>query len=157
MIIENFLTDKECDELIRIYQVNEAQLAKPFGKTYTFALMGALPEVAEPNAQMIKYVHAKLSALIQHVDNKAYMDYFQLVKWPEKSSMDPHIDQPAHQYTSLIYLNDDYEGGETVVESEAIKPKKGMVVVLKGNVYTHGVNEVTSGTRFMLSAWYKAI
>lgn len=72
-------------------------------------------------------------------------------------------DRPSRSMTLLIYLNDDYEGGHIsfpcILDSEnkplRIKPKAGDVVAFPSHeVYTHHVEPVTSGVRYVVSRWF---
>ncbi len=55
-------------------------------------------------------------------------------------------------FTSIIYLNDDYEGGELYFPQHngfEIKPKKGTMLIFSGTIDNmHGIKEVTRGTRY---------
>lgn len=54
-------------------------------------------------------------------------------------------------YGSVIYLNDDYEGGEIYFPDQDIdfKPKAGTVVFFpSNNMFIHGVKEIISGFRY---------
>ena len=54
-------------------------------------------------------------------------------------------------YGSVIYLNDDYEGGEIYFPDQEIdfKPKAGTVVFFpSNNMFIHGVKEITNGERY---------
>lgn len=58
------------------------------------------------------------------------------------------------QYGCVIYLNDDYLGGEINYPDIglSIKPKKGSLIVHKAK-YLHEILEVKSGTRYMLTTF----
>jgi predicted 2-oxoglutarate/Fe(II)-dependent dioxygenase YbiX len=54
-------------------------------------------------------------------------------------------------YGSVLYLNDDYEGGEIYFPDQGIdfKPNAGTVVFFpSNNMYIHGVREITNGIRY---------
>jgi hypothetical protein len=56
----------------------------------------------------------------------------------------------------IIYFNEDFEGGETVYVNKGIslKPKAGRMLVHSGHAdYAHGVNHVTSGTRYFITGF----
>lgn len=56
----------------------------------------------------------------------------------------------------VVYINDDYEGGEIFYPNKdiAIKPKARSLVMHPGNKeYEHGVKEVFKTTRYSLSWW----
>lgn len=71
--------------------------------------------------------------------------------------------RPERQIVAVLYLNDDYEGGEiyfpTVNDANdkplRIKPKTGDVLIFGCDErYTHGVAEVTKGERYCVTMWY---
>jgi hypothetical protein len=82
-------------------------------------------------------------------------------KWYPGEYQDVHADGetaagwPGYNYIvdygSILYLNDDYEGGELFFPKYNIhlKPKPGTLVFFPStNMYAHGVTEVTDGIRF---------
>lgn len=88
---------------------------------------------------------------------------FQLLKYTEGGFYEMHVD---HSLTSprnisvIIFLNDDYEGGELEffspdgVHSQKVKPKKGRTVIWPSNfLYPHKANPVTKGTRYAIVCW----
>jgi Rps23 Pro-64 3,4-dihydroxylase Tpa1-like proline 4-hydroxylase len=84
-----------------------------------------------------------------------------VVKWEKGNSLKLHVDDLGYvtdnHIAALIYLNDDYEGGELKFETHdlSIKPKKGDLVFFPGNMhYAHEVTEVLSGTRYTVPIWF---
>ena len=75
-------------------------------------------------------------------------------KYRVGGGMGPHIDRNvlnpknSMDWTSLIYLNDNYEGGELVFDDlgYSIKPSAGSIVFLPCLI-SHSVNEVLSGNK----------
>ena len=77
--------------------------------------------------------------------------------------MKEHIDNIHHSHgqktgyphlTSLIFLNDDYEGGEFVLCGEPLDKDKGSAVVFPSNfMFPHEVKKVTSGIRYSIMTW----
>ena len=79
--------------------------------------------------------------------------------------MKEHIDNIHHSHgqktgyphlTSLIFLNDNYEGGEFMMLDETYKPevKQGSVIVFPSNfMYDHEVKKVTKGNRYSVMTW----
>ena len=67
---------------------------------------------------------------------------------------DEHIDFDHHTFTSILYLNDDFEGGQTVVGDKIIKPEKGKIIFFNGNQIKHKVLPIESGTRYTNPTWY---
>ena len=67
----------------------------------------------------------------------------------------PEIGGTSHNYSFTIFLNDNYRGGELVVEGKTIKPKQGHIYIYPSDKF-HSVNEVTAGTRFAIIGWLKS-
>ena len=77
--------------------------------------------------------------------------------------MKEHIDNIHHSHgqkqgyphlTSLIFLNDDYEGGEFTLCGEPLDKKKGSAVVFPSNfMFPHEVKKVISGVRYSIMTW----
>ena len=88
---------------------------------------------------------------------------FRINKYGTGGFMSEHTDNIHHSHgqqwgyphvSVLLYLNDDYEGGEFVVAGKEIKPNKGSSVVFPSNfIYPHEAKEVTEGTRWSVVAW----
>ena len=64
----------------------------------------------------------------------------------------------AHRsFSSIIYLNDGYEGGETYFPGFGmrIKPEPGLMVLFgSGPEYVHGVTKMRSGRRSTYAGWF---
>lgn len=60
-------------------------------------------------------------------------------------------------YSGLLYLNDDYSGGEIVFPKQnlSLKPKPGTLIFFKGSMdHPHSVNEVTKGNRYNIVSFF---
>ena len=95
-----------------------------------------------------------------------YCDGIQTVIWPENVAMPPHQDDrhpdpnrphptPWRFIASVLYLNDEYEGGEIYFpdQKRVIKPVAGQLIAFPG-AWWHGVNAVTKGQRYTAPAWF---
>lgn len=77
-------------------------------------------------------------------------------KYPENTGMHTHTDsQSGEEMGALMYLNDDYEGGELTYtddsgEFHTLRPKRGDMAYVP-SWYPHGVNKVTRGTRYFFT------
>ena len=89
---------------------------------------------------------------------------FRLNFYREGGFMNQHIDNIHHSHgqqygyphiTSLIFLNDDYEGGEFVIcGDKQIEKKQGSAIIFPSNfMYPHEVKKVTKGKRFSVMTW----
>ena len=87
-----------------------------------------------------------------------YIELAQIVAWPKGSFHPTHSDisRESTKCTSITYLNDDFEGGETYFTDQdlIIKPKRGKTVFFDGKKFEHGVQEIMKGIRYTLAIWY---
>lgn len=82
-----------------------------------------------------------------------------LLKYKESGFLPAHSDHgiSSRVLSALLYLNDDYEGGNIRFPHCNIdmKPEAGSLLFFPSNfVYVHEVDAVTSGTRYSLPNWY---
>lgn len=91
---------------------------------------------------------------------------WQLVRYNKSEEFKEHFDclnrEKDRLITCLIYLNDDFEGGETffVNKNKSIIPNTGRLVVWKNisngtcdSMSLHAGNPVTSGVKYILVTW----
>jgi hypothetical protein len=101
-----------------------------------------------------------------YYDLKSYMaddleaDAFHLVKWPLGMSLGAHYDDeffPYRKMSVVVYLNDDFEGGETcfIHQKKLMEPRTGHAIIFPGTEpYAHFVATVTSGTRYTVAGFF---
>ena len=156
--IENFLSGDECDRLIELHKKLFFIQGCFFNETEVLDLMFLLLFQNEENV-FLKYIHGKITEHIKAVNKSSFIDYFQVVRWREGLFMPKHVDHNFQPWTSVIYLNDDYEGGETVLgtlNDKKITPLKGKIVTFQGSSVLHGVNKVLKGDRYTMPVWYRS-
>ena len=88
---------------------------------------------------------------------------FRINKYGINGFMSSHIDNIHHshgqkygypQVSCLLFLNDDYEGGEFVVADNEYHPTVGSSLVFPSNfMFPHEVKEVTKGKRYSIMTW----
>ena len=88
---------------------------------------------------------------------------FRLNKYSEGGFMSKHCDNIHHshgqeygfpQVSALLFLNDDYEGGEFIIAGEVYNPKKGSGIAFPSNfIYPHEVLPISKGTRWSVITW----
>lgn len=85
--------------------------------------------------------------------------------WTEGTFAAAHIDSHAGyeflQFSAILYLNDEYEGGEIYFPHQDFlyKPKAGDIVMFPcgGTEYPHEVREVTKGRRYTIPMWHSMV
>lgn len=93
-----------------------------------------------------------------------------VVRWRVGDEQAPHADKqdvdgspnpyPENDIASLIYINDDYGGGEIYFPKQNVKlkPSAGSLVFFPGDInYLHGVTEVTDGIRYTMPNFWSVI
>ena len=61
-------------------------------------------------------------------------------------------------YSSLVYLNDNYDGGELFFENEIFKMKALSCIIFEsGPHHKHGVKIIKKGKRYTIPSWYQKI
>ena len=108
-----------------------------------------------PISDQTEQIYNMLTGFIKTINSNLQINYFQIVKWPTGESQPEHKDFDYHPYTSILYLNDNYTGGETIVDGTTIIPEKNKLIGFEGDKMTHSVNEITEGTRYTIPCWYK--
>ena len=91
------------------------------------------------------------------------MTDFRINRYKEGGFMSKHCDNIHHshgqqygfpQVTVLLYLNDDYEGGEFYVACKKFQPKKASALIFPSNfMFPHEAKTVTKGIRWSIVAW----
>ncbi len=144
IIIDNFLSKVECDNLINYYKENE-KFSKQWYSRY-------------PLSCNLKDIKLKLNVISKQ--HGAEVDWFDIVKWPVGSEQNLHFDDAKKDtvLSSITYLNDNFKGGQTYFEEGTIfKPKVGRSLFFDGQYYRHGVKPVEENIRYVVAAWYKKL
>ena len=93
---------------------------------------------------------------------KGLVNELQLLKYREGYFYNYHVDGTAmlRNLSCIIFLNDDYEGGELCFydvfnkREVTIKAKAGRLILWPSNfLYPHKVNKVSKGLRFTMVSW----
>lgn len=153
--IPNFLTDEECNNIIktsignlspsRVYSDNDDVLSTSMRKSNQCWL--------DDSYDCAKIISERVKDYTKTHNNN--QEQLQVVQYNKGGFFNPHYDacegtseyckrmdgnQGPRLYTVLIYLNDDFEGGETVFPkiNKVVKPEKGKAVLFR-NVDDNGV------------------
>ena len=88
---------------------------------------------------------------------------FRLNKYEKGGYMSLHCDNIHHshgqqygypQATVLLFLNDDFKGGDFIVSELQLNIKKGDAIIFPSNfMFPHEVKKVISGTRWSIVSW----
>lgn len=151
-IIENALTKEEAQELVNKYEklsfigINDKEYSNYF--RYDFV-----------DKEFSKSV---FELLLPYFSNGKLGNKWFITKYLKDGFIDFHrdghvsIDGIRSKYTVLLYLNDDYEGGELFFEEKGgskviIKPGVGTIVVMDQDLW-HKANPLISGVKYLMRA-----
>jgi predicted 2-oxoglutarate/Fe(II)-dependent dioxygenase YbiX len=95
------------------------------------------------------------------IEENFYHEGYNLLKYSKNQEYKKHYDggtKIARSISAVMYLNDDYEGGELEFPhfDVKIKPEAGMLILFPSNyAYAHIAHPVTSGTKYALVTWIR--
>ena len=84
----------------------------------------------------------------------------QVQLWPIRSFSERHNHQEKgykrenSKWNSMLYLNDNYLGGEFYTDKITMKPKPGMLTFFNGRDTYHGVKPVYWNNRYTIIFWF---
>jgi len=134
---------------------------------YNFGITYSALEYDNPVAQN---VHNQMNLLLQastipyarkHGLHELYHESYNMLKYSTGQEYKAHADgttDTGRSVSAIIYLNDNYEGGEIefVNFGVKIKPKPGMLIIFPSTYpYAHIAHPVISGTKYALVTWIK--
>lgn len=176
-INDSFLGEDDLEFCLNFYQtVNGGQMWLPSvvdfwdGRTYDIANL--LDDTGDRStyARFMNILYRIRSEVYRAADEKRvmYPDTFQVVKWIDGDGQIPHADNvdivngtpgiaPWRLYSTVIYLNNDFVGGQTYFDSLGmqIEPVPGRLVAFScGPEHVHGVRKINGGIRkTLISFW----
>jgi len=173
--IDNILSSKECDQLIKYTKYKTLKDSTIFNNSNN----GIVANTRKSKTTWFKLneneIETKCSNIAKKLTNKNdnNLEDLQLVYYPIGGYFEPHYDATkntdvetivkSRKYTLLIYLNDVEEGGETVFPylNLEIKPKKGkgiLFMTFDNNdriipESLHGGKPVIKGEKWVCNKW----
>lgn len=177
--VPNFLTHEECNKIIelsngklfpsKVYTQNEDLLSNDSRISQQCWLTDDNP--------VIKNISERIK---QFTNTTGKQEQLQVVNYPKGGFFSPHYDacEGDKEYCSrmnssdgprlltvLLYLNDNFDGGETVFPkiNKSVKPEKGKAVIFRnvdknGVIITqalHGGEPIKSGEKWIANKWIR--
>jgi predicted 2-oxoglutarate/Fe(II)-dependent dioxygenase YbiX len=174
IIIPDFLTPTQCDRLTAVFNhlhglVKHRRIGIDFWEG-RIVYMGDVAEHDADAAAIMGGFQKRATALLGEfyaLTRPLWTDTVQLNVWEQGSCLPPHTDNSNpdgsphssawRDFSSIVYLNDDYDGGELyfTAQDRVLKPQRGMLVAFSaGYHHEHGVLKVTRGRRLTMPAFY---
>lgn len=173
LVVEDFLSAEQCALIRDAFTASIDKLGKNpvdgFWDEHVLWFGDIDPDAERAKAvmQQARFVAAYRIAEHFGISERLYSDSQQLVLWNEGRQMPVHVDNahpdgsrhntPHRDFASVVYLNDDFEGGEVYFPYAGLrlKPRVGMLVGFRGSAdCPHGVTRVTKGVRYTMPGWY---
>ena len=86
--------------------------------------------------------------ILQYVDGQQYVFH-------HDCATDPKIREYERKTSVIVYLNDDFVGGNTAFPHKEYKPNAGEALIFPSNwCYPHAGTPVTNGTKRVAVTWY---
>ena len=165
-IVEKFLTPEECKGFIDFSEKQGYQESLIRSKDIrdNDRVIWDNPQVA---AQLWELVKDMMPADIEGYEPIGLNERLRFYRYRDGQQFKPHVDGPykrseieKSKITLLLYLNEDFEGGNTtlVLEGEEVEPKEGMLFLFEHKIM-HCGRPVTKGTKYVLrtDVMYKLI
>jgi hypothetical protein len=174
LVVDDLLGSCECELLANAFaelsdRTEKGDAVDPFWKSrfiYYDDIAAARPDAGTIMIEAHKRAAARVADFFM-LNAPVYPDTLHVVRWDSGMFMPPHADnahpdnsehRTAHRDLSgVLYLNDDYAGGELYFTALdiAIKPKRGMFVAFAaGFHHEHAVLRVSGGTRLTMPCFF---
>ena len=136
-LTDNFLSDDICNWFMSFHQTMFPLYGSEFENRRIINLTELTHVLYNNNlpydvTDYLKIVQANLTTEVRKYDPKAFPNYIHCTEWTAPIYQPIHTDFDEHVWTSILYLNDNFTGGNTIIEGEKIPPKKGSVITFKG-------------------------
>ncbi|CAR63336.1 hypothetical cyanophage protein [Synechococcus phage S-RSM4] len=97
-----------------------------------------------------------VKSFVSNDERFSILQNVEIVKYPHGAHKNFHKDRTRKTTTgaSITYLNDNYIGGQTIIEGVDVQPLSGRTVYFDGMEFRHAVSNIIKGDRYTLSMWY---
>ena len=167
---QGFALPAECSEIVSAYERCRGRYSFRTGDPffdYRVLWINSFPDNENDARRILQGWRRRAVQIVsENAGRSLYSDTIQVVRW-NGQEMPPHQDDrhpdgslhdtPWRKWASVIYLNDDYEGGEIYFPDIGLshKPAAGTLLCFEGSL-RHGVRAVTRGLRYTSPGWYSS-
>jgi len=147
VIVKNFIPFKECIEFLQRVPANFLLDGQELSWEYRLVNITAHP--------ITSYVENYWNNYFKTNKIKIYESVIQM--WPPNSYSGFHVhdlnDRRQGTYNSILYLNDNFSGGEFFTNKIKLKPEPGTLIFFNGKTTPHGLNRVFGNSRYAINFW----
>ena len=148
-ILKNFLPDEECNEYFKkIKDIGYVTHSLPWPERTVDITKNPIV------IKVTKYINKRfdLNLIAEQVEIQNHHVNSEAVMHIHNHPSREHI-----VYNSLIYLNDNFDGGQFFTKHGIIiKPEKGMLTFFNGQTIYHGVKKVLNKDRKTIIFWWRS-
>jgi hypothetical protein len=165
---EEFLTVEECDILLN-YAINTKEWENGGSDFWDNRVLRPTSFLKDSKELLLfQNIHSRIADLIkkEYALEKVNSDEMSIVRWFPEMEQPPHCDDMSNtdiqgfshrNFGVIIYLNDDYDGGETFYPQYNfyIKPVKGKIAIHPGDSdHLHGVTKIKNSIRYTIASFW---
>jgi hypothetical protein len=165
--VPGFMSEQDAD-FIYAYAKTHNNLFLNYGNGEQEFTVHTYHEIEKNNKSVLDLLQTNAMKVYDYVNfnyNRPFKEFEPLkthiAKFTTGHGMHEHFDSSRpNDIATLVYINDDYEGGEIyfVDHDISIKPKKGDLIAFPDNPdFIHGVRPIISGTRYTTPRWFTSI
>ena len=165
-VVDDFIDKNCCKKLLELeLEYKHSEISSGLNKNIRKSFTAILDE----NNNLYKQINSKIFNFFS--TSKEYLENLQIQKYECDGEYKEHFDARSNllkknqrKYSLIIYLNKDYEGGETYFTriNISIKPEIGRLLVFQNCLNhtnyahpnsLHKGNRVIKGTKYILNSW----
>ena len=159
-----------CDEImsgfdkmpvVEVKEVNENDFMptdpSKVNENHRFERNGRIHGTVLPNTPFFEDIFDLIGFGLPKGYEFATVNYVQIIKYTEDSHFPWHKDvtDPRDTGTALVFLNDDFMGGNLTVAGHKFCNKQGTIVAFnKSQEVWHSVEPLLQGVRYVLAIWF---
>lgn len=149
-ILDNFVDEQTCDYMVEVYKDLESQYHQTGDHRKLIS--------NSKDERILEFLKTYMPKISESLQDTYYVRDLLLSIYETGAYLDVHTDYSDENLFDslgvLFYLNDDFTGGEIFFSNFEFeyKPRKGSALIFPCNnpLYEHGVNVITSGTRYTM-------
>ena len=159
-VVDNALTPIICKDIINIFkrQKSAGNTRNPVNKGNTAY------DIPEDNVYFSKLYKLIECHVVKNFDINVAVHWGQITEWNPGTKLDLHYDIKSGKtvLTSITYLNDDYDNGQSyIIDSDnnetIFVPEIGRTIFFDGKLHRHGIKLVEKNSRYAMPIWYRLI
>lgn len=157
VIKENFIDNKTRKNIIKFYEKNKLKSFQHH-KSYPLNVYDCHNHFHTKDIAEIKNIFLDIkNTCLQYINNLDSLSCYnlQITKWPANSEMPWHCDLDGTTFACILYLNNNYIGGKTILKTgEKINGSGKLLIIKDPDKINHSVQKILFGNRYTLSVWF---